>query len=612
MARLLNVPRSALAGLVLLFALIVLLAPGPVLAGLSLAQIDSLKAEAKAQGWTFQITANPATQYSIDQLCGLKEPPNWREGAKFDDMSRSRSASAAALPSKFDWRTQITDGLPPVRNQLSCGSCWAFSTVGAFECAIKIKDGVNVDLSEQYLVSCNQHGWGCGGGWWAHDMHTNVADACGGVGAVMDTLFPYQQADVPCNCPYKHDYKLDGWSYIGGQWSTPTVEQIKQAIIDHGPVSVAVSVNNAFQAYGGGVFNGCQDGDINHAVVLVGWDDSQGPAGVWIMRNSWGPWWGEGGGYMRIPYDCSMIGYNSTYVNYRGRVAIQADTTLGQVPLAVNFSVGSALQILSCSWTFGDNSTSTEPNPSHVYTNPGEYTVGLTVQCPDGPHTTTSNDYVAVYADSVLGSKVNGVAGQQVVVDIYARNYLPLREIDLPITWAGSAAMNLDSVSTAGLRTAYMGVEQWINFDPTFTQRGLYQLATNSPQPALAPGNGSILRLYFTLSEQATGSSNPVSLESYDNYTSICSPSFVSTAGAYVPFIRSAQVTMCKAGDVNNDGQGPDLMDLSALVNFLTSGGYHLQTTSNANVNGVGPVDISDLSYLVAYLTGIGNPPRCP
>ncbi len=611
MARLLNVPRSALAGLLMLFALIILLFPGQTLAGLSPAQIDSLKAEGKAQGWTFEITANPATQYSLDQLCGLKQPANWRDGATFDPMTQTRT-SALALPSSFDWRTQFSDGLPPIKNQGNCGSCWAFATVGAFECAIKIKDGVNVDLSEQYLVSCNRQGWGCPGGWWAHDMHTNVADPCGGVGAVLEPNFPYQQADVPCSCPYTHDYKLDGWSYVGGEWSTPTVDQLKQAIMDHGPVSVGISVNNAFQAYGGGVFNGCSDGDLNHAVVLVGWNDTQGPAGVWIVRNSWGPWWGEGG-YMRIPYECSRVGYNATYVNYRGRVAVQADTTLGPAPLSVNFSVGSSLQIQSCSWNFGDNTTSTESAPSHVYANPGAYTVGLTVQCPDGAHTTSSTNYIAVYADSLLGTKVNAVAGQHAVVDIYARNYLPLRGIDLPITWAGSTGMNLDSVSTAGLRTSYFGIGQWLSMDPIFALRGFYQMGATLSQPALAAGNGPILRLYFTLPEQTTGSLNQISFDSYDNYGSMCSPAFKSTGGTYVPVLRAGQVSMCKAGDVNGDGTGPDLADLSALVGYLTGGGsYHLTSVFNANVNGVGLVDLADLTYLVAYLTGAGSAPVCP
>jgi hypothetical protein len=96
-------------------------------------------------------------------------------------------------------------------------------------------------------------------------------------------------------------------------------------------------VDAAFHAYGGGIFNACDDDWApNHCVVLVGWNDGQG---VWFLRNSWGTDWGEDrngvswdedgdgiqdheGGYMRIAYNCSRIGHYATYVQY-------ADTSAG-------------------------------------------------------------------------------------------------------------------------------------------------------------------------------------------------------------------------------------------------------------------------------------------
>ncbi len=174
---------------------------------------------------------------------------------------------------------------------------------------------------------------------------------------------------MACACPYPHDYRLDGWSYIGPQYGYPTVTQIKQAIMDNGPVSVAVAVDNAFQAYSGGILNSCGAASINHAVVLVGWDDTQGP-GVWIMRNSWGPNWGEYG-YAKIPYNCDQIGYNATYVNYRGRVAITADTVLGAAPMTVSFGCQTALSPTAYTWNFGDSTTSSVAAPTHTFTNPG-------------------------------------------------------------------------------------------------------------------------------------------------------------------------------------------------------------------------------------------------
>jgi len=292
------------------FSLLLLTAQISSAAGLSSADIDSLRKQGETEGWTFTVGENPATQYSLDELCGMRAPENWQAGANFNPCTPTK-----ALPEAFSWCD--SGGCTPIKNQSSCGSCWAFSTVGPLECNIKLKDNLTVDLSEQWLVSCNSDGFGCGGGWWAHDYHQWKTDPCGGTGAVLEASFPYTASDLPCNCPYPHRYLIDSWGYVGSSYGVPPVSSIKQAILDYGPVSVTVYANAAMQAYTGGVFNGCEDQAINHGVVIVGWDDNQGTAGVWIMRNSWGPGWGEGG-YMRMPYDCSRIGYAASYVEYNG------------------------------------------------------------------------------------------------------------------------------------------------------------------------------------------------------------------------------------------------------------------------------------------------------
>jgi len=96
----------------------------------------------------------------------------------------------------------------------------------------------------------------------------------------------------------------------------PTDSQMKQAIFDHGPLAVAVCVDSAFQSYTSGVFRGGWWGcyTVNHGVLLVGWDDNNS---CWIMRNSWGPDWGESG-YMRIGYGVAQIGTDASFVVYGG------------------------------------------------------------------------------------------------------------------------------------------------------------------------------------------------------------------------------------------------------------------------------------------------------
>jgi C1A family cysteine protease len=220
------------------------------------------------------------------------------------------SASLTALPSSFSWCDH--NGCTPIKNQGGCGSCWAFATVAPLESLIKINDGVTVDLSEQYLVSCNTDGWGCNGGFWAHDYHQwKMANGETEAGAVLESNFPYEAQDVTCDPPHPKAYHIDSWQFVCPD-CTPTTDQLKQAIYEHGPLSVSVCVNDAFQNYNGGVFTGPSCSTLNHGVVLVGWDDGDG---CWIMRNSWSASWGEAG-YMRIKYGVSGIGHDAAYVNY--------------------------------------------------------------------------------------------------------------------------------------------------------------------------------------------------------------------------------------------------------------------------------------------------------
>ena len=95
---------------------------------------------------------------------------------------------------------------------------------------------------------------------------------------------------------------------------------IQGAISTHGVLDVAVYVTSSFQGYSGGIFTdtqtSCPDGAYtrtNHAVALVGWGTDPVHGLYWILRNSWGDWWGESG-YMRIQAHAARVACSATYL----------------------------------------------------------------------------------------------------------------------------------------------------------------------------------------------------------------------------------------------------------------------------------------------------------
>ncbi len=241
--------------------------------------------------------------------------PGEASGSKRPFSAQPRDSS---LPASLDWRAAGI--VLPVRNQGSCGSCWAFGTVGIMESAIAKIGGPLTDLSEQFLLSCNTSGWNCAdGGLTAHMWHYDLlGKSQDSIGAVLEADMPYLASDETCSVDYNHPYKLSGWQFIVPyEWMMPTVEQIKYAIATHGPVTAGVCAGPAFQRYNGGIFTTDENcsGWTNHQIILVGWQDTSEAEGYWILRNSWGSWWGENG-YMRIAYNTSRVGEGTSWVEW--------------------------------------------------------------------------------------------------------------------------------------------------------------------------------------------------------------------------------------------------------------------------------------------------------
>ena len=93
----------------------------------------------------------------------------------------------------------------------------------------------------------------------------------------------------------------------------PTVEQLKTALVKHGPIVAGIYYDRCLANYRGGVFNEQNNNSINHVVVLIGWDDDKM---AWLIKNSWGTEWGENG-FGWIKYGSNNIGQFAAWIDAR-------------------------------------------------------------------------------------------------------------------------------------------------------------------------------------------------------------------------------------------------------------------------------------------------------
>ncbi len=299
-----------------------------------------------------------------------------------------------------------------------------------------------------------------------------------------------------------------------------------------------------------------------------------------------------------------------THIEPDRGVFFTADTTWGMQPLPINFTGTSSMpSVDSWRWDFGDGDSAFVQSPSHTYTHPGRFDVKLQAISGSEVRNYQVQRFVTVLADTLSAVKAKGDPGGPVELTINARNTVPIRHFQIPISFAGMMALQYDSFSTAGCRTSYFDHAAQITFDPEncLTTFSIYNSEIGSLD--LEPGSGPILKIYFTI----PGYAQPE--EGWDiNVTGYGSsyPMFYGPVVDYPPIPVNGRIKVAYlCGDANSD-EIVNILDLTYLINYLYKSGPSPVPVGRGDTRGDGTLNVLDVTYLIGYLYRQGSAPLCP